>query len=113
MTETLKNSISALLTEYYDKMNEERSLSENELDITINVIKQIPFVKNLIEENNRLKFQNKTLQRENEKYSNLETENINLEINECVSEPDEEHEELNDELSVGGENQDDNDLLIN
>ena len=112
MSESLKSSINDLLSEYYKSVNEKYLSSEIELKAMHNIIKMFPFVKEIIDENNRLKFENKKLLIENEQYSKLDKENINLEINEKEEiSDDEEMSDEEEELSVGGENQED--LLIN
>ena len=86
MSESLKSSINDLLSEYYKSVNEKYLNSEIELKAMHDIIKMFPFVKEIIDENNRLKFENKKLLLENKQYSKLDKENINLEINENKSE---------------------------
>ena len=111
MSDSLKSSINELLSEYYKSVNEKYLNSETELEAMYNIIKMFPFVKEIIDENNRLKFENNKLLLENEQYSKFDEENINLEINEKNEISDDEELSDEDELSTGGENQED--LLIN
>ena len=114
MAESLKTSINSMLSEFYRSANEKYVNAEKALNDNIDIIKTFPFVKELIDENNRLKFENKKLALENAQYSKYDQENINLEVNEKEEIDEDSNEESipSDELSVGGENQDEQ-LLIN
>ena len=105
MVEGMKTSINHLLSEYYKNVNEKFINTEKELNAYVSIIKQFPLVQELIDENNRLKFENKKLLHENAQYSRYDEENINLEVNEKEDVSDNsscENGSIHSELSVGG-----------
>ena len=114
MAEFIKNSMDELLHEFYRNIDDQCEAIQSELSETLNGIKNIPFVQKIIDENNMLKTENARLLMEIKKYKKLDVENINLEINEkpesIANSEFSEDETSDDEISVGGEQED---LLIN